>query len=73
MHSIRQINVVKALAQHRHFRRAAQALGVSQPNLTRSLRQIEERLGVPLFDRQGVTPTLFGEIVLRRAGRCRFS
>lgn len=42
---------------------------MSQPNLTRSLRQIEERLGVPLFDRQGVAPTLFGEIVLRHGER----
>jgi DNA-binding transcriptional LysR family regulator len=65
MHSIRQLRVVAALAQHRHFGRAARALGVSQPNLTRSLKQIEDALGVPLFERQGVTPTLFGEIVLR--------
>jgi DNA-binding transcriptional LysR family regulator len=65
MHSVRQIRVVKALAQHRHFGRAARALGVSQPNLTRSLKQIEDGLGVPLFERQGVTPTMFGEIVLR--------
>ncbi len=65
MHSIHQLNIVRALAQHRHFGRAARMLGVSQPNLTRSLRQIEERLGVALFDRQGVTPTVFGEIILR--------
>jgi DNA-binding transcriptional LysR family regulator len=37
---------------------------VSQPALTRSLKHLEERLGVPLFDRQGVTPTVFGELVL---------
>jgi DNA-binding transcriptional LysR family regulator len=65
MHSIRQIRIVKTLAHYRHFGRAANALGVSQPNLTRSLKQIEEDLGVQLFERQGVTPTLFGEIVLR--------
>jgi DNA-binding transcriptional LysR family regulator len=65
MHSIRQIEVVKALAKHRHFGLAAEALGVSQPALTRSLKQLEADLGVPLFDRRGVTPTLFGEIVLR--------
>ncbi len=65
MHSIRQIQAVKALAQHRHFGRAAAALGVTQPNLTRGLRRLEEVLGVTLFDRQGVTPTMFGEIVLR--------
>jgi DNA-binding transcriptional LysR family regulator len=64
MHSIRQFELVKALATYRHFGRAASALGVSQPALTRSLKHLEESLGVPLFDRQGVTPTVFGELML---------
>ena len=70
MHSVRQFELVKALATHRHFGRAATALGVSQPALTRSLKHLEDVLGVPLFDRQGVTPTVFGELMLnyRRAG-----
>ena len=69
VHSIRQVEIVKALANHRHFGLAAKALGVSQPALTRSLKQIEADLGVALFDRQGVTPTPFGEIVLRHGER----
>jgi DNA-binding transcriptional LysR family regulator len=69
MHSVRQIEVVRALAKHRHFGLAARALGVTQPALTRSLKQIEGELGVKLFDRQGVTPTLFGEIVLKHGER----
>jgi DNA-binding transcriptional LysR family regulator len=64
MHSVRQFELVKALATHRHFGRAAAALGVSQPALTRSLKHLEDVLGVPLFDRQGVTPTVFGELML---------
>ena len=64
MHSIRQFELVKALATYRHFGRAAAALGVSQPALTRSLKHLEETIGVPLFDRQGVTPTVFGELML---------
>ena len=64
MHSIRQFELVKALATYRHFGRAAAALQVSQPALTRSLKHLEDRLGVSLFDRQGVTPTVFGELVL---------
>jgi DNA-binding transcriptional LysR family regulator len=64
MHSVRQFELVKALATYRHFGRAAAALGVSQPALTRSLKHLEDILGVPLFDRQGVTPTVFGELML---------
>jgi DNA-binding transcriptional LysR family regulator len=61
--------VVKALAKHRHFGLAAKALGVSQPALTRSLKQLETDLDVSLFDRQGVAPTVFGEILLRHGER----
>src|ERR1700722_6300959 len=64
MHSVRQFELVKALATYRHFGRAATALGVSQPALTRSLKHLEDILGVPLFDRQGVAPTVFGELML---------
>jgi DNA-binding transcriptional LysR family regulator len=69
MPRIRQLEIVKALAQHRHFGRAAQALGMSQPNLTRGLKQLEALLGVPIFDRQGVTPTSYGEIILRHGDK----
>ncbi len=69
VHSLRQIEIVKALAKHHHFGLAAKALRVSQPALTRSLKQLEAELGVTLFDRQGVTPTPFGEIVLRHGER----
>jgi DNA-binding transcriptional LysR family regulator len=69
MPRIRQLEIVRALAQHRHFGRAAQALGMSQPNLTCGLKQLEALLDVPIFERQGVTPTLFGEIILRHGER----
>jgi len=69
MHSVRQIEIVRALAKRRHFGLAAKELGVSQPALTRSLKQLEAELGAPLFDRQGVAPTLFGEIVLKHGER----
>jgi DNA-binding transcriptional LysR family regulator len=69
MHSVRQIEVVRALAKRRHFGLAAKQLGVSEPALSRSLKQLESELGASLFDRQGVGPTLFGEIVLRYGER----
>jgi DNA-binding transcriptional LysR family regulator len=65
MLSLYQFSMVKALAEHRHFGRAAVSLGVSQPSLTRSLKELEGRLGASLFDRHGVRPTVFGELVLR--------
>jgi DNA-binding transcriptional LysR family regulator len=69
VHSIRQIELVKALAKHHHFGLAAKALVIPQPALTRSLKQLETDLGVSLFDRWGVTPTAFGEILLRHGER----
>lgn len=67
LQSFRHLEIVRALAQHRHFGRAAKALGVSQPSLTRSLKHLEDELGVRLFERQeGVQPTLFGRILIDR-------
>jgi hypothetical protein len=43
MHSVRQFELVKVLATHRHFGRAAAALRISQPALTRSLKHRERR------------------------------
>lgn len=55
-----------ALANERHFGRAAERLGVTQPTLSAGIRQLEERLGVTLVNRgsrfQGLTPE--GERVL---------
>ena len=44
-------------------------LGVAQPAITRSIRDLERELGVTLFERQskGVVLTPMGEIFLRRA------
>ena len=58
-----------ALAEHGSFRRAAKALRVSQPALTRGIQALEASLGVQLFDRQStsVTLTAVGELVIERA------
>jgi DNA-binding transcriptional LysR family regulator len=48
---------------------AAEALHITQPVVTRGLREVEDILGVSLFERgrRGVTPTIFGEAFLEHA------
>ncbi|RVJ21379.1 LysR family transcriptional regulator [Sinorhizobium medicae] len=60
-----------ALARERHFGRAAEECGVTQPTLSAAIRQLEEQLGVILVNRgsrfQGLTPE--GQRVLEWARR----
>jgi DNA-binding transcriptional LysR family regulator len=67
---LKQIHYARTLAAHRNFARAAEALGLSQPALSRSIAGLEAALGVQLFNRtrQGVDPTGFGERFLARGG-----
>lgn len=69
MPTLKQLRHAVALARHGHFHRAAEAEHISQPALSRSIRSLEQKLGVTLFDRQGggVVPTLFGAALLQRA------
>jgi DNA-binding transcriptional LysR family regulator len=65
---LRLIEQAIALAHHRSYGRAAKALHVSQPTLSRSIAALETSLGVRLFDRgsRGVVPTAFGRVLLER-------
>ncbi len=62
-----QIALFAVVAQERSFTRAAAQLGMSQPALSRAMRQLEERLGVRLLARttRSVSPTEAGEHLLR--------
>lgn len=57
---IDKLEMFIALANERHFGRAAEACGVTQPSLSSAIRQLEEQLGVQLVFRgsrfQGLTP-----------------
>jgi DNA-binding transcriptional LysR family regulator len=57
-----------AVAACKSISRAAEALHLTQPALSKSIKQLEERLGVPLFERwpTGVRLTPFGEVLARR-------
>ncbi|KQQ85663.1 LysR family transcriptional regulator [Aureimonas sp. Leaf324] len=59
-----------AVAQERSFTRAAAKLGVSQPTLSYTVRQLEARLGVRLLARttRSVAPTEAGERLLQTIG-----
>ena len=67
--TLRQLRYVDALARHRHFGRAAEASAVSQPALSVQIRELEQTLGQPLFDRSSrqVRLTGFGETFVARA------
>ncbi|WNH49763.1 LysR family transcriptional regulator [Stenotrophomonas aracearum] len=62
-----QLALFALVARERSFTRAAAKLGMSQPALSRVIRQLEERLGVRLLARttRSVSPTEAGERLLR--------
>ncbi len=66
--TLRQLQYVRAVAELRSFRRAAEACGVSQPALSVQVAQVEEILGVVLFERsqRKVLLTPAGEVLLVR-------
>ncbi|NDV02397.1 LysR family transcriptional regulator [Pseudoroseicyclus tamaricis] len=61
----RQLVQIAAIVKHGSATEAAKALGVSQPSISRTVAQLEQRLGEPLFvkGRRPLTPTPLGEIV----------
>jgi DNA-binding transcriptional LysR family regulator len=72
--NLSQLRHLIALADHRSFRKAADALRLTQPALSRSLQALEEELGVKLVDRIGKRNTLtaYGEQVVDSARRVMF-
>lgn len=65
---LRALRQVMTLGRHGHYGRAAAALNISQPALSRSIAALERNLGVRLFDRsgRGVRLTSYGEVVFAR-------
>jgi len=67
--NLRDLQYLVAVADARHFGRAAEASHVSQPTLSMQLKKLEESLGVRLFERthKQVMVTGVGEEIVRRA------
>lgn len=67
--TLQQLHYIVALDTHRHMGRAAMACFITQPTLSVMLRDLEEELGVKLFDRskKPIVPTLSGLRVVEQA------
>ncbi len=51
--TLRQLTVFETVARHLHFTRAAEALGTTQPSVSMQIKQLEDNLGVALFEQIG--------------------
>lgn len=74
MIKLQHIQHVLALADERHFARAAKRVHLSQPAFSRSIQAIEARAGLQLFERSSGTarPTPAGEFLIARARQLLF-
>jgi len=69
--TLRQLSIFESVARHASYSAAARELFLSQPAVSMQVRQMEEEIGLPLFERTGkrITPTQAGEEVLRYSRR----
>jgi DNA-binding transcriptional LysR family regulator len=65
MLDLSQLRVFHAVCEARSFTRAAEAVHLTQPGVSKHIRQVEEYFGVPMFDRLGkkIALTEAGEIL----------
>ena len=68
---LKEARYILAIAKHQSIGKAAESLYISQPSLSKYLKNLEERLGAPLFDRREnhYYPTYMGERYLYYAER----
>lgn len=69
--TLQQLEYVVAVNRYRHFAKAADHCGVTQPTLSAMIQKLEAELGVRLFERtsQQVVPTAIGTSVAEQAER----
>jgi len=66
---MRQLLLLVALEEQRNIHRAADVLHMTQPAASKQLKELEDLLGVRLFERlpRGMEPTLYGKTMIRQA------
>ena len=67
--TLQQLEYIVAVYRTRHFVKAAEACGVTQPTLSAMIQKLETELDVKLFERssQQVMPTAIGKVVVEQA------
>jgi len=67
--TLQQMEYIVAVYRVRHFAKAAEMCGVTQPTLSAMIQKFEKELGVKIFERssQQVTPTAVGKLVVEQA------
>lgn len=55
---LQKLKYFQVVAKHQHITKAAEELFISQPSLTQAMKNLEEELGVPLFQKTGRNVTL---------------
>ena len=67
--TIRQLQVFESVARHLNYTRAAEELHLTQPAVSMQVRQLEQSVGIPLFEQIGrkIYRTRAGEIMLGHA------
>lgn len=68
---LRNVKMLLSLAQTRNISHSAAMLNTTQPGLSKWLKDLEEDIGLPLFERhaRGLTPTHYGEVLIEHAKR----
>jgi len=72
---LRQLQVLLSLTSTGNLSRSAAALNTTQPALSKLLKELEEDIGLPLFERhaRGLRPTSYGEALIEHARRIEAS
>lgn len=69
--TLQQMEYIVAVYRLRHFAKAAEECGVTQPTLSLMIQKLETELGVKIFERssQQVVPTAMGKMIVEQAWR----